>query len=241
MKNIPEIADIAKNLFEDHYIQQVLISTIDGSPIFGEKRDDIALGDELFVIPAAISSALSISNGFMESTLEDKVKEYVVFQEDSIILASREGNTVLILTISLPKTSFEPRPPIDDWIKRSREAVAKVDAIVKTLDIEDSLIEKLQRAIPEASAILLLSSAGVPLTDLLSSLDVDSAQLAAVSSALSLPTRILGKPCQSVAVTGENNIMLLYALDADRILMVSLAPKHSVEHYLTQISQIVAH
>ncbi|MHA1945722.1 MAG: hypothetical protein ACW97W_06395 [Candidatus Hodarchaeales archaeon] len=211
MKNIPEIADIAKNLFEDHYIQQVLISTIDGSPIFGEKRDDIGLGDELFVIPAAISSALSISNGFMESTLEDKVKEYVVFQEDSIILASREGNTVLILTISLPKTSFEPRPPIDDWIKRSREAVAKVDAIVKTLDIEDSLIEK------------------------------DSAQLAAVSSALSLPTRILGKPCQSVAVTGKNNIMLLYALDADRILMVSLAPKHSVEHYLTQISQIVAH
>ncbi len=241
MKNIPEIADIAKSLFEDQYIQQVLISTIDGSPIFGEKRDDIGLGDELFVIPAAISSALSISNGFMESTLEDKVKEYVVFQEDSIILASKEGNTILILTISLPKTSFEPRPPIDDWIKRSREAVAKVDAIVKTLDIEDSLIEKLQRAIPEASAILSLSSAGVPLTDLLSSLDVDSAQLAAVSSALSLPTRILGKPCQSVAVTGKNNIMLLYALDADRILMVSLAPKHSVEHYLTQISQIVAH
>ena len=241
MKNIPEIKAIAEKLFEDHHIQQVLISTIDGSPIFGEKREKEEFGDELFVVPAAISSALAISNGFMESTLQDNVKEYVVFQEDSIILATREGNTVLILTISLPKTSFEPRPPIDDLIKRSRDAVAKIDAIVKTLDIEDSLIEKLQRAIPEASAILLLSSAGVPLTDLLSSLDVDSAQLAAVSSALSLPTKILGKHCQSVAVTGKSNIMLLYALDADRILMVSLAPKHGVEHYLTQISQIVAH
>ena len=241
MKNIPEIKAIANKLFEDHHIMQVLISTTDGSPIFGEKRDNEGLGDELFIIPAAISSALAISNGFMESTLGDQVKEYVVFQEDSIILASREGNTVLILSISLPKTSFEPRPPIDNLITRSREAVAKVDAIVKTLDIEDSLIEKLQRAIPEASAILLLSSAGIPLTDLLSSLDVDSAQLAAVSSALSLPTRILGKHCQSVAVTGKKNIILLYALDADRILMVSLTPKHSVEHYLTQISQIVAH
>jgi predicted regulator of Ras-like GTPase activity (Roadblock/LC7/MglB family) len=241
MKNIPEIKAIANQLFEDYHTIQVLISTIDGSPIFGEKRDSEGLGEELFIIPAAVSSALAISNSFMESFLGDQVKEYVVFQEDSIILASKEGNTILILTISLPKTSFEPRPPIDDLITRSREAVAKVDAIVKTLDIEDSLIEKLQRAIPEASAILLLSSAGIPLTDLLSSLDVDSAQLAAVSSALSLPTRILGKHCQSVAVTGKKNIILLYALDADRILMVSLTPKHSVEHYLTQISQIVAH
>lgn len=241
MKNIPEIKAIANQLFEDYHTIQVLISTIDGSPIFGEKRDSEGLGEELFIIPAAVSSALAISNSFMESFLGDQVKEYVVFQEDSIILASKEGNTILILTISLPKTSFEPRPPIDDLITRSREAVAKIDAIVKTLDIEDSLIEKLQRAIPEASAILLLSSAGIPLTDLLSSLDVDSAQLAAVSSALSLPTRILGKHCQSVAVTGKKNIILLYALDADRILMVSLTPKHSVEHYLTQISQIVAH
>ena len=241
LKDIPEIKAIADKLFEDRNINQVLVATSDGSPIYGAERGKEGLGEELFIIPAAISSALAISHGFMQSTLDDKVLEYVVFQEDSIILASREGDTVLIITISLPKTSFEKRPPIDDLIIQSRDAVAKIDAIVKTLDIEDSLIEKLQRAIPEASAILLLSSAGIPLSDLLSSLDVDSAQLAAVSSALSLPTRILGKECHSVAVTGKNNLILLYALDADRILMVSLKPKQSVESYLTLISQIVSH
>ena len=241
MQEIPEIKTIVKTLFNYHNIARVLVATADGSPLYGESRDSSSLGDELFMIPAAISSALAISNGFMESTLNDSVNEYVVFQEESIILASREGDTVLIMTITLPKSSFEKRPPIDDLISLARDAVAKVDAIVKTLDIEDSLIEKLQRAMPEASAILLLSSAGIPLTDLLSSLDVDSAQLAAVSSALSLPTRILGTHCQSVAVTGKDNLILLYALDADRILMVALKPKRSVEAYLTEISQIVSH
>ena len=240
MKDIPEVKAIVKKLFEDQHIIQVLIATADGSPIYGAERKKKDLGEELFVIPAAISSALAISHGFMESTLNDTVFEYVVFQEDSIILASREGDTVLILTVALPKTSFEKRQPIDDLIATARETVAQVDAIVKTLDIEDSLVEKLQRAIPEASAILMLSSAGIPLTDLLSSLDVDSAQLAAVSSALSLPTKVLGKQCQSVAVTGKNNLILLYSLDGDRILMVSLKPKKSVESYLTKISRIVS-
>ncbi|MHA1969507.1 MAG: hypothetical protein ACW964_17130, partial [Candidatus Hodarchaeales archaeon] len=117
----------------------------------------------------------------------------------------------------------------------------KINAIVKTLDIEDSLIEKLQRAIPEATAILLLSTAGIPLSDLLSSFDVDSAQLAAVSSALSLPTRVIGTSAQSIAVTGNNNMILLYSLDADRILMVALKPKESIENYLTKISRLVSH
>jgi predicted regulator of Ras-like GTPase activity (Roadblock/LC7/MglB family) len=238
LKDIPEIKTIVEKLFEDRYITQVIIATADGSPIYGAERDK-EMGEELFVIPAAISSALAISHGFMQSNLHDSVFEYVVFQDDSIILASREGDTVLILTIALPKTSFEKRQPIDDLISLARDRVAKIDAIVKTIHIEDSLVEKVQRAIPEASAILLLSSAGIPLTELLSSLDVDPAQIAAVSSGLSLPTRILGKQCQSVAVTGKDNLILLYSLDGERLLMVSLKPKNSVESYLTKISEIV--
>ena len=243
MKSIPEIDTIFDKLFEDPYVQQCIVSTIDGSPITGKTRGKSLeeTGEDLFVIPAAISSALAISQGFLESNLKDDVKEYIVFQERSIILATRKANTVLIITVSLPKSSFEPRTPVDDLIEISRDAAAKIDAIVKTLEIEDSLIEKLQRAIPEASAILLLSSAGIPLSDLLSTLDIDSAQLSAVSSALSLPTRVLGQESQSIAVTGKDNIILLYSLDVDRILMVSLKPKDSVESYLTHISRIVSH
>ena len=117
----------------------------------------------------------------------------------------------------------------------------KINAIVKTLDIEDSVIEKIQRAIPEAKAIMLLSTAGIPITELLSNLDIDTAQLAAVSSALSLPTRVLGGESKSIAVTGEKNLILLYSLDAERILMVTLKPKKSVESYLTIISRTVSH
>ncbi len=241
MKSIPEIDIIFDKLFEDPNIEQCIVSTIDGSPIVGKTRGKEETGEDLFIIPAAISSALAISQGFLESNMKDNVREYIVFQERSIILATRKANTVLITTISLPKSSFETRTPVDDLIEILRDAAAKIDAIVKTLEIEDSLIEKLQRAIPEASAILLLSSAGIPLSDLLSTLDIDSAQLSAVSSALSLPTRVLGQECQSIAVTGKENIILLYALDADRILMVSLKPKDSVESYLTHISRIVSH
>ncbi|MHA2244299.1 MAG: hypothetical protein ACXADY_04980 [Candidatus Hodarchaeales archaeon] len=241
MRNIPEIETIVNELFQDINIEQCIVSTIDGSPIYGKTKGKEETGDELFIIPAAISSALSISQGFLETNLKDNVNEYIVFQERSIIVATKRSDTVLITTISLPKSSFEKRTPIDTLINTLRDAAAKINAIVKTLEIEDSLIEKLQRAIPEASAILLLSSAGIPLSDLLSSMEVDSAQLAAVSSALSLPTRVLGQDCQSIAVTGKENIILLYTLDADRILMVSLKPKHSVESYLTQISRIVSH
>lgn len=241
MKNIPEIEVIIKELFEDTNIEQCIVSTVDGSPLYGKTKGSEETGDELFIIPAAVSSALAISQGFLEANLNDKVNEYIVFQERSIIVATKKSDTVLITTISLPKSSFEKRTPIDTLINILRDAAAKINAIVKTLEIEDSLIEKLQRAIPEASAILLLSSAGIPLSDLLSSMDVDSAQLAAVSSALSLPTRVLGQECQSIAVTGKENIILLYTLDADRILMVSLKPKHSVESYLTQISRIVSY
>ncbi|MFX0124884.1 MAG: hypothetical protein ACFFAE_14735 [Candidatus Hodarchaeota archaeon] len=242
MKSIPEIDVIFNQLFEDDpNVQQCIVSTIDGSPITGRTRGKEETEEDMFVIPAAISSALAISQGFLEANLEDEVKEYIVFQERSIILATRKANTVLITTVSLPKSSFETRTPIDDLIETLRDAVAKIDAIVKTLEIEDSLIEKLQRAIPEASAILLLSSAGIPLSDLLSTLDIDSAQLSAVASALSLPTRVLGQESQSIAVTGKENLILLYSLDADRILMVSLKPKDSVESYLTHISRIVSH
>ncbi len=241
MQNIPEIDVIIEELFQDINIEQCIVSTVDGSPLFGKTKGKEETGDELFIIPAAVSSALAISQGFLEANLNDNVNEYIVFQERSIIVATKKGDTVLITTISLPKSSFEKRTPIDALINMLRDAAAKINAIVKTLEIEDSLIEKLQRAIPEASAILLLSSAGIPLSDLLSSMDVDSAQLAAVSSALSLPTRVLGQECQSIAVTGKENIILLYTLDADRILMVSLKPKHSVESYLTQISRIVTH
>ena len=241
MKNIPDIDLIIEELFQDINIEQCIVSTIDGSPIYGKTKGKEETGDELFIIPAAVSSALAISQGFLEANLNDNVNEYIVFQERSIIVATKKGDTVLITTISLPKSSFEKRTPIDTLINMLRDAAAKINAIVKTLEIEDSLIEKLQRAIPEASAILLLSSAGIPLSDLLSSMDVDSAQLAAVSSALSLPTRVLGQECQSIAVTGKENIILLYTLDADRILMVSLKPKHSVESYLTQISRIVSY
>ena len=241
MKSIPEIEAIFDQLFRDNNVQQCIVSTIDGSPITGRTRGKDETGEDLFVIPAAISSALAISQGFLENNLNDNVREYIVFQERSIILATRKANTVLITTVSLPKSSFESRTPVDKLIEILRDAAARIDAIVKTLEIEDSLIEKLQRAIPEASAILLLSSAGIPLSDLLSTLDIDSAQLSAVSSALSLPTRVLGEDNQSIAVTGKENIILLYSLDADRILMVSLKPKDSVESYLTHISRIVSH
>lgn len=240
MRPIPEIEVIIDELFEDPYIEQCIVSTIDGSPIYGKTKGK-ETGEELFVIPAAISSALAISQGFLEANLKDRVYEYVVFQERTIIIATRTADTVLITSVSLPKSSFEKRPPIDNLIDLLREAAAKIGAIVKTLEIEDSLIEKLQRAIPEASAILLLSPAGIPLSDLLSSLKVDTAQLAAVSSALTLPTRVLGQDCQSIAVTGQNNIILLYTLDVERILMVSLRPKDSIEAYLTKISRIVSH
>lgn len=241
MRTIPEIDVIISKLFEDSNVDQCIVSTIDGSPIYGKTRGKEETGEDLFIIPAAISSALAISQGFLEANLNDNVNEYVVFQEMSIIVATKTAGTVLITTVSLPKSSFEKRTSIDALIERLRDAAAKINAIVKTLEIEDSLIEKLQRAIPEASAILVLSPAGIPLSDLLSSLDIDSAQLAAVSSALSLPTRVLGQECQSIAVTGKENIILLYTLDAERILMVSLKPKHSVESYLTQISKIVSH
>ncbi len=210
MKNIPEIEVIIEELLQDINIEQCIVSTVDGSPIYGKTKGKEETGDELFIIPAAVSSALAISQGFLEANLNDKVNEYIVFQERSIIVATKKGDTVLITTISLPKSSFEKRTPIDTLINMLRDAAARINAIVKTLEIEDSLIEKLQRAIPEASAILLLSSAGIPLSDLLSSMDVDSAQLAAVSSALSLPTRVLGQECQSIAVTGNENIILLY-------------------------------
>ncbi len=241
MRSIPEIEEIVLELFAEPNIQQCIVSTIDGSPIYGKTKGQEGIGEELFVIPAAISSALAISQGFLEANLEDKVYEYIVFQERSIIIATKSADTVLITTVSIPKSSFENRPSVDALIKFLRDATAKIDAIVKTLEIEDSLIEKLQRAIPEATAILLLSCAGIPLSDLLSSWDIDSAQLAAVSSALSLPTRVIGNECQSIAITGKDNIVLLYSLDADRILMVSLKPKLSVEAYLTQISRIVGH
>ncbi|MFX1516176.1 MAG: hypothetical protein ACFFC6_07700 [Promethearchaeota archaeon] len=241
MKSIPEVEVIFDQLFEDTNVQQCIVSTIDGSPITGRTRGKEETGEDLFIIPAAISSALAISQGFLENNMNDNVREYIVFQERSIILATRKANTVLITTVSLPKSSFESRTPVDRLIEILRDAAAKIDAIVKTLEIEDSLIEKLQRAIPEASAILLLSPAGIPLSDLLSTLDIDSAQLSAVSSALSLPTRVLGQDNQSIAVTGKENLILLYSLDADRILMVSLKPKDSVESYLTHISRIVSH
>lgn len=241
MRSIPEIEAIVLELFAEPNIQQCIVSTIDGSPIYGKTKGKEGIGEELFVIPAAISSALAIGQGFLEANLADNVNEYIVFQERSIIIATKSAETVLITTVSIPKSSFENRPSVDALIEFLRDATAKIDAIVKTLEIEDSLIEKLQRAIPEATAILLLSSAGIPLSDLLSSFDIDAAQLAAVSSALSLPTRIIGNDCQSIAITGKDNIVLLYTLDADRILMVSVKPKLSVEAYLTQISRIVGH
>lgn len=245
MKKIPALTKIVEELLNDQNISQIIVSTVDGSPIYGKSREKEP-NDDLYVIPAAVSSALAISNNFLESTYMDGVCEYVVFQERSIIVATKSTDTILITTINLPKTSFEKRPPLETISKDLRDAAERVNAIVKTLDIEDSLIEKLQRAIPEATAILLLSTAGIPLSDLLSSssLDVDSAQLAAVASALSLPTRILGdttQSMQSIAVTGKSNMILLYSLDADRILMVSLKPKSSVENYLTKISRIITH
>jgi len=241
LKKIPALTKIVEELFNDQNISQIIVSTVDGSPIYGKSREK-ELNEDLYIVPAAVSSALAISNNFLETTYMDGVSEYVVFQERSIIVATKSTDTVLITTINLPKTSFEKRPPLETISKDLREAAERINAIVKTLDIEDSLIEKLQRAIPEATAILLLSTAGIPLSDLLSSLDVDSAQLAAVASALSLPTRILGdNQMQSIAVTGKSNMILLYSLDADRILMVSLKPKSSVENYLTKISRIIAH
>lgn len=240
MKKIPEIELILDELFQEQNISQCIVSTIDGSPISGKCRD-AELGDEFYIIPAAVSSALAISQNFLESNWTDSVNEYVVFQESSILIATKSSATVLITTIDLPKSSFEKRPPLDSLTGLLRISAEKINAIVKTLDIEDNLIERLQRAIPEATAILLLSTAGIPLSDLLSSFDVDSAQLAAVSSALSLPTRVIGTTAQSIAVTGKNNMILLFSLDADRILMVSLKPKESIENYLTKISRLVSH
>lgn len=240
MKKIPEIELVLDELFQEQNISQTIVSTIDGSPISGRRRD-AELGDEFYIIPAAVSSALAISQNFLESNWTDDVNEYVVFQESSIIIATRSSATVLITTIDLPKSSFEKRPPLDSLTGLLRNSAEKINAIVKTLDIEDSMIERLQRAIPEATAILLLSTAGIPLSDLLSSFDIDSAQLAAVSSALSLPTRVIGKSAQSIAVTGKNNMILLFSLDADRILMVALKPKESIENYLTKISRLCSH
>ncbi|MHA2203415.1 MAG: hypothetical protein ACW991_06975, partial [Candidatus Hodarchaeales archaeon] len=104
MKSIPEIDIIFDKLFEDPNIEQCIVSTIDGSPIVGKTRGKEEPGEDLFIIPADISSALAISQGFLESNLKDNVREYIVFQERSIILATRKANTVLITTISLPKS-----------------------------------------------------------------------------------------------------------------------------------------
>ncbi len=241
MKEIPEIKNIVEELFKkEEYLYQCIISTIDGSPIYGKTRGKEETGEELHIIPAVISSTLAISQRFLESEMNDELNEYVVFQEKSIIIATRATCTVMVLSVQLPKSSFEKRPPLEHLVMITKENAAKIDAIVKTLDIEDSLIEKLQRAIPEATAILLLSSVGIPLSELLSSLDIDPAQFSAISSALSLPTRVLESQAQSIVVMGKKNAILLYSLDVDRVLMVMLKPKNTIESYLTLISRIVS-
>ncbi len=69
MKEIPEIIEIIEDLFKDPNIEQCIVSTVDGSPLYGKTKGKEGIGDELFIVPAAISSALAISQGFLETTL----------------------------------------------------------------------------------------------------------------------------------------------------------------------------
>lgn len=234
----PEVEKVLDGLFSNQHFQQCIVAALDGSPLVERTRGSPA-GDELYILPAAVTSALAISDKFMEETLNDHAQDYIVFQVDSIIVATLARDIILISTIVLPKSSFEKRPPVAELRAQLREAADHIDAIIKTLDMEDSLIERIKRSIPEAEAILIFTAVGVPLSEFLAGLDVDPAQLAAVSSALSLPTKIMGGTAQSIAVNGKTNTLLLYTMDAERILLVSLKPKHSIETYLTQISRLV--
>ena len=234
----PEIVKVLDELFDNQHVHQCIVAALDGSPLVERTRGSSA-GDELYILPAAVTSALAISNKFMVDTLNDHVQDYIVFQEDSIIVATLARDSILISTIIIPKSSFEKRPPIVELRAQLREAADHINAIIGTLDIEDSVIERLKRSVPEAEAILIFTTVGAPLSEFLAGLDIDPAQLAAVSSALSLPTKIMGGTAQSIAVTGKTNTLLLYTMDAERVLLVSLKPKHSIETYLTQISRLV--
>ncbi|MFW9777392.1 MAG: hypothetical protein ACFFE8_00980 [Candidatus Heimdallarchaeota archaeon] len=234
----PEIEKILDKLFKNQHVYQCIVAALDGSPLVERTRRS-TVGDELYVLPAAVTSALAISEKFMNENLNDHPLDYIVFQEDAIVVATLARDTILITRIIVPKSSFEERPPMAELRTQLREAADHINAIIKTLDIEDSLIERLKRSIPEAEAILIFTTVGAPLSEFLAGLDVDPAQLAAVSSALSLPTKVMGGTAQSIAVTGKTNTLLLYTMDAERILLVALKPKHSIETYLTRISRLV--
>lgn len=235
-----EIKQVVDELIKKDNISSVIISSKDGQPLYGLNKDGSGFGEELFTIPVAIISAMQMSSAFM-SSLKDEVHEYTIFQENRIVLSLRKREIVLTVFVETPQSSFERRIEVKQYAEMFKDYADKIDAIIQTIGLEGSIIEKVKREVPEATLIQLLSANGIPLSSLKETFELDDAQIAAISTGILLPTRALtDSTTECIAVRAKKYTLLLFPYEKDQILLVTVkGPKKPIETYMTKIAKIL--
>ena len=124
-----EIKQVVDELIAKDNIGSVIISSKDGQPLYGLNKDGAGFGEELFTIPVAIISAMQMSSAFM-SSLKDEVHEYIIFQDNRIVISIRKREIVLTVFVNIPQSSFERRIEVKQYAEMFKGYADKIDAII---------------------------------------------------------------------------------------------------------------
>jgi len=224
---------INKELNENPALIGINIATLDGSKIASKFKTKFNLTE--YEISAATSSLLFLSSRLLQGSLNQKISYNLTSGKDKIIISILAENITMISYLNRELAELEG---LNIFILKLKKFALQVSAFIETSDIiKEEVFVAIKRAIPNATALAIITKDGLPIK--IQSSMPDSLVSAIISAIYNISDILLEKSSEYSIIAGLNGSIILHELDEHRLLCIAV-PESEESKLGTYIAKIKA-
>ena len=237
-----EISERTKNfvtdLLSDVAIKGVIVSDNEGNPIYSSFSTEISsefIQDSSRMAPVA-STVVSVSASSMRKLFNQKLENVICFVDDIVFLIVPGQAANIMAYIDREIVTLRG---VEYYKEKLYVLIRDISAMMETSGIEESVVVKVKRVIPEAIAIGIVTNEGLPLAF---QTIIDDAALAAASNGIYiLASAISGESeVDYIAVQADQASLILHRMDEGKILVTAVPKEQNLGEYIVKIKQAIA-
>lgn len=230
--------NVVTDLLSDVAIKGIVVSDNEGNPIyssFSKEIDSELLQDSSRVAPVA-ATVVSVSAGSMRKLFNQTLECVVCFVEEDVFLLVPGQQANILACIGREIVSLRG---VEHYAEKLYAAIREISATMETIGMEETVVIKMKRVIPEAMAVGIVTREGLPLAF---QTIIDDAALAAAANGIEiLATAMSGRSqVDYIAAQADQASLILHRMDEEKTLVVVVPKEQNLGEYIAMIKQVLS-
>ncbi|MFX0211500.1 MAG: hypothetical protein ACFFDT_36315 [Candidatus Hodarchaeota archaeon] len=228
---------LVTELLNDKAITGVVISDNEGNAIYSSftpEEDSEMLYDSEKLAPVA-ATVISVSTGSMRKLFNQSLESVVCVVEDDVFFLVPGPKANVLACIDQEVVSLRGAEYYQDKLFA---VVREISALMETVGLEETLVIKVKRIIPEALAVGIVTREGLPLA--FQTIIDDAALAAAANGIYVLASAMSGRPgVDYIAAQADQASLILHRMEEEKTLVVVVPKEQKLGEYIVKIKQVL--